>query len=116
MPISSFWRHARGTPLPKTIHDAQLSDVPAHGTYPRERGKKEKNVNIYEAIGVAYTILATAVFSVEVIYFCVRELGNLRRLIARGQAEESLDLERSESIKKKLAKVPSDLLMSRNSG
>ena len=62
-------------------------------------------MNIYEAIGVAYTILATALFSVEVIYFCVRELGNIRRLVTRGQAEESIDLERS-SDKKKLARVP----------
>ena len=56
-------------------------------------------MNIYEAIEVAYTILVTAVFAVEVIYFCVKKLGNIWPLIARGQAEESLDLERSESIK-----------------
>jgi len=56
-------------------------------------------VNIYEAIEVAYTILVTAVFAVEVIYFCVKKLGNIWPFIARGQAEESLDLERSESIK-----------------
>ena len=56
-------------------------------------------MNIYEAIEVAYTILVTAVFVVEVIYFCVKKLGNIWPLIARGQAEESLDLKRSESIK-----------------
>ncbi|HYR90622.1 MAG TPA: hypothetical protein VE422_41545 [Terriglobia bacterium] len=63
-------------------------------------------MNIYEAIGVAYTILATAIFTVEVAYFCVRELGNLRRLIARGYAEESQDQERSDINKRRLAKVP----------
>ena len=72
-------------------------------THDEEKGKK---VNIYEAIGVAYTILATSLFTVEVIYFCVRALGHLRRLIARGQAEESMDLERSDSLKKELLKVP----------
>jgi hypothetical protein len=63
-------------------------------------------VNIYEAIGVAYTILATTVFTLGVMYFLVKELGNIRRLIARGEVEEIFDLERPEKIKKKLAKIP----------
>ena len=63
-------------------------------------------MNIFEAIGVCYTILATTIFTAQLIYCCMMGVNNLRRWITRGQAEESLDLERAASIKRELAKVP----------
>jgi hypothetical protein len=63
-------------------------------------------VNIFEAIGVAYAILATTVFTAQLIYCCVKGLSNIQRLIERGQAEESLGLERTASIEQELAKIP----------
>jgi cytoskeletal protein CcmA (bactofilin family) len=48
-------------------------------------------VNIYEAIGVGYTILATTLFTALLIYCCLKGLNRIWRLLARGQAEESLD-------------------------
>jgi hypothetical protein len=62
-------------------------------------------VSIYEAIGIAYTILATALFSAQLVYVCVQGLNHVRRLIERGQAEETLRLRRADSIERELAKV-----------
>jgi len=56
-------------------------------------------VNIFEAIGVGYTILATTVFTAQLIYCFMKGVSNIRHLIARAQAEKSLDLERAASIK-----------------
>jgi hypothetical protein len=42
-------------------------------------------LSIFETIGVAYVILATALFTVELIYCSVKGLNNLRHLLSRGQ-------------------------------
>ena len=60
-------------------------------------------MNIFETIGVAYAILATTLFTVQLVYFCTRGVNTLQRLVARGQKEEILDLERSDSIRRELA-------------
>lgn len=62
-------------------------------------------MNIYEAIGILYPIIATTIFTAEVIYFGIKGLSYTHRLILRGQAEENSDLQRSESIKRELANV-----------
>ena len=62
-------------------------------------------MSIYEAIGIGYPLIATTVFTVELIYFSVQGLNYMHRLIRRGQAEENLDLQRSESIRRELSKV-----------
>ncbi len=62
-------------------------------------------MNIYEAIGILYPIIATTVFTAEVVYFSIKGLSYTHRLILRGQVEENSDLQRSESIKRELAKV-----------
>lgn len=51
-------------------------------------------MSIFETIGVAYVILATALFTVELIYCSVKGLNNLRHLLSRGQNGE----ERRKSI------------------
>jgi hypothetical protein len=45
-------------------------------------------VSIFETIGIVYTILATTLFTVELVYFSAKGLNNLRHLVARGQGEE----------------------------
>lgn len=62
-------------------------------------------MSIYEAIGVGYTIVATTVFTAGLIYFGMKGLTQVQRLVDRGQSEESMDLQRSESIKRELARV-----------
>jgi hypothetical protein len=42
-------------------------------------------VSIFETIGMAYTILATTIFTVELIYCSAKGLSSLRHLLARGQ-------------------------------
>jgi hypothetical protein len=62
-------------------------------------------VSIYEATGIGYVLLATTIFTVELVYFAITGLKYVQRLVARGQSEENLDLRRSESIKRELANV-----------
>jgi tellurite resistance protein TehA-like permease len=62
-------------------------------------------VNIYEATGIGYIVLATTVFTFAVFYLAVTGLKYVQRLLQRGQSEENLDLRRSESIKRELANV-----------
>ena len=45
-------------------------------------------MNVFEAIGIAYTILATTLFTVELVYCGAKGLSNLRHLLARGQGGE----------------------------
>ena len=45
-------------------------------------------MSIFETIGIAYTVLATTLFTVEVIYCSAKGLNNLRHLLARGQGGE----------------------------
>jgi hypothetical protein len=42
-------------------------------------------MSIFETIGIAYTILATTFFTVELIYCGVKGVNSLRHLVARGQ-------------------------------
>jgi hypothetical protein len=63
-------------------------------------------MNIYEVLGLAYVITATAAFTVQVVYFAVKGLAYVQRLIQRAQAEETLDLQQSLSIKQELARTP----------
>jgi hypothetical protein len=62
-------------------------------------------MSIYEMIGIGYPIIATTIFTGELIYFSLQGLTYTHRLIRRGQAEENVDLQRSESIRRELAKV-----------
>jgi hypothetical protein len=62
-------------------------------------------VSIYEAIGIGYAFTAITIFTAQLIYLGVKGLAYMQRLILRGQAEETLDLQRSESIKRELAEV-----------
>ena len=62
-------------------------------------------MNIYEAAGIGYVLLATTIFTVATVYFAITGLKYVHRLVTRGQAEENLDLRRSESIKRELANV-----------
>ena len=62
-------------------------------------------MHINEAIGIGYPLLATAIFTAALIYFSVKGLAYTHRLIRRGKAEETVDLQRSESIRRELAKV-----------
>ena len=63
-------------------------------------------MNIYEVLGLAYVITATAAFSVQVVYFATKGLTYVQRLIQRAQTEETLDIQQSLSIKRELAKTP----------
>ena len=60
-------------------------------------------MTIYEALGIFYVIAGTLVFTVEVIYFAAKGLTYIQRLIQRAETEETLDLQRSLSIKRELA-------------
>jgi hypothetical protein len=72
-------------------------------TLPPNEG--ECRLNIYEAAGIGYVLLATTIFTVAVVYFAITGLKHVHRLVMRGQAEENLDLRRTESIKRELANV-----------
>jgi hypothetical protein len=45
-------------------------------------------LSIFETIGVAYVILATALFTVELIYCSVKGFSAMRHLLSRGQGGE----------------------------
>jgi len=60
-------------------------------------------MSFYEALGIAYVIGGTTVFTAEVIYCATKGLAFMQRLIQRAQTEETLDLQRSLSIKRELA-------------
>jgi hypothetical protein len=62
-------------------------------------------MDIYEVLGFGYVIAATAVFTVQVVYFAVKGLAHTQRLIQRAQEEETLDLQQSLSIKRELAET-----------
>jgi hypothetical protein len=65
----------------------------------------ERNMNINEAIGIGYPLIATTLFTAALVYFSIKGLTYTNRLIRRGRAEENVDLQRSESIRRELAKV-----------
>jgi hypothetical protein len=63
-------------------------------------------LSIFETIGVGYVILATAVFTVELVYCSIKGVNNLRHLLDRGAGGE----ERRKSAdrnKAPLVKIPS---------
>jgi hypothetical protein len=62
-------------------------------------------MSIYEALGIGYVLVSTTFFTALVIYVGAKGLTYMQRLIQRAQAEETLDLQRSLSIKRELAKV-----------
>jgi uncharacterized membrane protein YbaN (DUF454 family) len=62
-------------------------------------------LSIFETIGIAYTVLATTLFTVEVIYCSAKGLNNLRHLLARGQGGE--EKRRSQGTKSPLVKINS---------
>jgi hypothetical protein len=41
-------------------------------------------LNVFETIGIAYVILATALFTLELVYCSVKGIGTLRHLLDRG--------------------------------
>jgi len=58
-------------------------------------------MGIFETIGMAYTILATTVFTLEVIYCCAKGISTLRHHLARGQGAE----ERRKDAKRPMIKL-----------
>jgi hypothetical protein len=60
-------------------------------------------LSIFETIGIAYTVLATTFFTIELAYCAVKGVKNLRHLLARGQGAP----ERRGSEKKNLLKISS---------
>jgi hypothetical protein len=63
-------------------------------------------LNIFETIGITYTILATTLFTAELVYCSAKGLNNLRHLLARGQGGP----ERRKTVdgnKSQLVKMPS---------
>ena len=62
-------------------------------------------MSIYEALGIGYVLVSTTFFTAQVIYFGAKGVGYMHRLVQRAQTEETLDLQRSLSIKRELAKV-----------
>jgi hypothetical protein len=61
-------------------------------------------LNIFESIGIAYTVLATTFFTVELAYCAVKGVRNLRHYVARGQGAPE---RRGSSDKKNLLKITS---------
>jgi hypothetical protein len=59
-------------------------------------------MSIYEALGIGYVIASTAAFTVQAVYFAAKGLACVQRLIQRAQTEETIDLQRSLSIKREL--------------
>jgi hypothetical protein len=62
-------------------------------------------VSIYEALGIGYVVAGTTIFSAQLIYFAIKGLNYVHRLVQRAQTEETIDLQRSLSIKRELAEV-----------
>jgi hypothetical protein len=62
-------------------------------------------VSIYEALGIGYVVVGTTFFTGQVLYFGLKGVSHMLRLFERAQTEESLDLQRSLSIKRELANV-----------
>ena len=60
-------------------------------------------MSIYEALGIGYVIASTAFCTAQVIYFGAKGVSYMHRLVQRAQTEESIDLQRSLSIKRELA-------------
>ena len=62
-------------------------------------------MSIYEALGIGYVLICTTMFTAQLVYFGIKGVNYMHRLVQRAQAEETLDLQRTLSIKRELAKV-----------
>ena len=62
-------------------------------------------MDIYETLGIGYVIASTAVFTAQVIYFAAKGVRYMHRLVQRAEIEETLDIKRSLSIRRELAKI-----------
>lgn len=62
-------------------------------------------MSIYEALGIGYVVVGATFFTGQVVYFGIKGVSYMHRLVERAQTEESLDLQRSLSIRRELAKV-----------
>ena len=69
------------------------------------KDREDKEMSIYEALGIGYVLASTTIFTAQVIYFGAKGISYMNRLVQRAQTEESIDLQRSLSIKRELAKV-----------
>jgi hypothetical protein len=72
-----------------------------------EFSRREAALTIFETIGIAYTILATTFFTIELIYCAVKGVNNLRHLLARGQGGPERRGASTEKNEKKLLKITS---------
>ena len=68
----------------------------------QENDAMNNATNIFEALGVGYVLASTTFFTVEVIYVAAKGVRYVHRLVQRAQVEETLDLQRSLSIKREL--------------
>jgi hypothetical protein len=66
-------------------------------------------MSIYEVLGIGYVIASTTFFTAQGIYFGAKGVTYMQRLIQRAQTEETLDLQRSLSIKRELANVEGEM-------
>jgi hypothetical protein len=62
-------------------------------------------LNIFETIGLAYTILATSIFTIELIYCAAKGLNALRHLLHRGQGGD--EKRKGELTKRQIIKLQS---------
>src|SRR5258708_1507358 len=62
-------------------------------------------MSIYEVLGMGYVIASTTFFTAQVIYFVAKGVSYMHRLVQRAQKKETLDLQRSLSIKPEMAKL-----------
>jgi hypothetical protein len=65
----------------------------------------ENEMSIYEVLGIGYVITSTTFFTAQAIYFGAKGVSYMHRLVQRAQTEETIDLQRSLSIKRELSKV-----------
>jgi len=70
-------------------------------------------MSIFEALGIGYVIASTTFFTAQGIYFGAKGVSYVHRLVQRAQTEETLDLQRSLSIKRELANVEGERLADR---
>jgi hypothetical protein len=70
-------------------------------------------MSIYEVFGMGYVIAGTTFFTAQVIYFSAKGVSYMHRLVERAQTEETLDLQRSLSIKRELANVEEETVADR---
>jgi hypothetical protein len=91
---------------PVSKAEKRLSSAAASRGLRKIPNTKENNkMSIYEALGIGYVVVSTTFFTALVIYFGVKGLACMQRLVQRAHAEETLDLQRSLSIKRELAEV-----------